>query len=91
VLQLVNELQERRHLRPAGIAPSMGSRGDAYDNAHAERWVGSARRECLDWMLIVSPRHLQAVLGEYCAHYNDERPHRSCGLRPNGDASARIG
>jgi Integrase core domain/Acyl-CoA dehydrogenase, C-terminal domain len=47
-----------------------------------ERWVGSARRECLDWMLIVSQRHLEAVLGEYCAHYNDERPHRSCGLRP---------
>jgi len=48
------------------------------------------RRECLDWMLIVSQRHLEAVLGEYCAHCNDERPHRSCGLRPNGDASARI-
>jgi len=44
--------------------------------------VGSARRECLDWMLIVSQRHLEAVLGEYCAHYNDERPHRSCDLRP---------
>ncbi len=26
--------------------------------------------------------HLQAVLDVYCAHYNDERPHRSCGLRP---------
>jgi putative transposase len=21
-------------------------------NAHAERWIGSCRRECLDWMLI---------------------------------------
>ena len=26
-------------------------------NAHAERWVGSCRRECLDWMLIVNQRH----------------------------------
>jgi len=59
-------------------------------NAHAERWVGSARRECLDWMLIVSPRHLEAVLGEYCEHYNDERPHRSCGLRPPASRSAPI-
>jgi hypothetical protein len=25
-------------------------------NAHAERWIGSARRECLDWMLIVNER-----------------------------------
>ena len=60
------------------LTPLMAPRA----NAHAERWVGSARRECLDWMLIVSQRHLEAVLGEYCAHYNDERPHRSCGLRP---------
>jgi len=51
-------------------------------NAHAERWVGSARRECLDWMLIVGQRHLRAVLVEYVAHYNEERPHQSCGLQP---------
>jgi len=51
-------------------------------NAHAERWVGSCRRECLDWMLIVNQRHLEAVLHEYCSHYNDERPHRSRNLRP---------
>ncbi len=51
-------------------------------NAHAERWVGSARRECLDWMLIVGQRHLRAVLDEYVAHYNEERPHQSCGLQP---------
>jgi putative transposase len=50
----------------------------------------TARRECLDWMLIVSQRHLEAVLGEYCAHYNDERPHRSCGLRPPASIGAPI-
>ena len=53
------------------LTPLMAPRA----NAHAERWVGSARRECLDWMLIVSQNHLETVLGEYCAHYNDERPH----------------
>ena len=37
-------------------------------NAHAERWVGCARRECLDWMHR-SQRHLEAVLSECCAHY----------------------
>jgi hypothetical protein len=36
-------------------------------NAHGERWAGSARHECRDWMLIVSQRHLEAVLSEYCA------------------------
>ncbi len=60
------------------LTPLMAPRA----NAHCERWIGSRRRQCLDWMLIVSERHLQAVLDVYSAHYNDERPHRSCGLRP---------
>jgi transposase InsO family protein len=51
-------------------------------NAHAERWIGSCRRECLDWMLIVNQRHLDTVLTEYCVHYNHDRPHRSRNLRP---------
>ena len=37
-------------------------------NAIAERWVGSARRECLDRMLITGERHLRLVLGEYADH-----------------------
>ena len=35
--------------------------------AHAERWVGSVRRECLDRILIVSRAHLERVLREYVA------------------------
>jgi hypothetical protein len=38
-------------------------------NAIAERWIASARRECLDRMLIISERHLRLVLGEYAGHY----------------------
>jgi transposase InsO family protein len=50
--------------------------------AHAERWVGSARRECLDRLLIIDRRHLQHVLGSYTRHYNEHRPHRAVGQRP---------
>jgi hypothetical protein len=28
-------------------------------NAHAERWIGSCRRECFDWMPIANERHLE--------------------------------
>lgn len=46
-------------------------------NARCERWTSSARRGCLDWLLIVSRRQLEAVLAEYVEHYNWFRPHRS--------------
>jgi transposase InsO family protein len=49
-------------------------------NAHAERWVRTARRECLDHLLILSRRHLDAVLAEFVEHYNRVRPHRALGL-----------
>ncbi len=59
-------------------APIAGPRA----KAHAERWVGSVRRECLDRILIVSRTHLEAVLREYVAYYNTHRPHRSLEQRP---------
>jgi transposase InsO family protein len=51
-------------------------------NAHAERFVLTARTEVTDWMLIFGERHLRTVLAEYEAHYNGRRPHRSRQLRP---------
>jgi hypothetical protein len=45
-------------------------------NAIAERLVGTIRRECLDRFLIFGRRHLEQVLAEYVAHYNEHRPHR---------------
>ncbi len=49
-------------------------------NAVCERWIGSVRREVLDWLLITGERHLRHVLREYVEHYNLARPHRSLGL-----------
>jgi putative transposase len=51
-------------------------------NAIAERWIASARRECLDRMLITGERHLRLVLGEYVEHFNSHRPHRTLRQRP---------
>jgi putative transposase len=38
-------------------------------NAFAERWVGTVRRDCLDWLLITSRRQLERVLRVYLDHY----------------------
>ena len=50
--------------------------------AHAERWVGSLRRECLDRLLIVGRRHLERVVAAYTSHDNEHRPHRSLRQQP---------
>jgi transposase InsO family protein len=55
-------------------------------NAHAERWVGSVRRECLDRLLIFSRRQLEHVLRVYTRHYNRHRPHRALALHPPEEA-----
>jgi len=58
-------------------------------NAFAERFVRTARTECLDWLLIVNGRHLERVLRVFVDHYNSHRPHRSLNLRPP-DASTHT-
>jgi putative transposase len=49
--------------------------------AHAERWVGSVRRACLDRLLIVGRCHLHHVLAAYTLHHNERRPDRALGQR----------
>ncbi|MBA3364179.1 MAG: transposase [Actinobacteria bacterium] len=51
-------------------------------NAIAERFVRTARSECLDWLLILNRRHLERVLRVFVHHYNSHRPHRSLNLTP---------
>ena len=51
-------------------------------NAIAERVIGTIRRDCLDHLIVLTERHLQRVLREYVAYYNDTRPHQSLGDQP---------
>ena len=48
-------------------------------NAVAERWVRSARSECLDHLIVFSEANLRRVLSAYVTYYNRWRPHRSLG------------
>ena len=50
-------------------------------NAHIDRQIGSGRRECFDWMLIVGRSHLERVLREWIGYDNLERPDRGLDLR----------
>jgi transposase InsO family protein len=51
-------------------------------NAIAERVVRTLRNDCLDHVIPLNEAHLHAVLTEYAAYYNSERPHRALALLP---------
>ena len=51
-------------------------------NCFAERYVGTARAELTDRILIFGDRHLRTVLARYGTHYNGRRPHRALRLLP---------
>jgi transposase InsO family protein len=48
-----------------------------WQNAYAERLVGSIRRECLDHVIVVNETGLVRVLSRYLAHYHHSRTHLS--------------
>ena len=60
-------------LRTAYRAPKM--------NALYERFLGSARRECLDHLLIVGEGHLRRALRAYVTYFNEQRPHQGIAQR----------
>ena len=48
-----------------------------WQNAYAERVIGSLRRECLDHVVVVGERHLLGILSKYVDYYNRTRTHLS--------------
>jgi transposase InsO family protein len=48
-------------------------------NSLCERVIGTARRECLDWLIPMSEAHLLAILKRWVRHYNGGRPHSALG------------
>jgi putative transposase len=70
-----------RAARDAGIAVSMGSRGDAYDNAVAETFFATLKRELVNRRTWPSRLELQSAVFEYIeAFYNRQRRHSTLGM-----------
>ena len=59
-----------------------------WQNAYAERLIGSIRRECFDHLIILNEDHLRRILREYIDYYNHVRPHQA--LERNSPASREI-
>jgi transposase InsO family protein len=55
-------------------------------NPICERFLGSARRECLDHVIILGEDHLRGVLKEYVSYFNISRPHQGIQQSIPGEA-----
>ena len=77
-----------RRLRTMGIRDRPISPRSPWQNAYAERLIGTLRRDCLDHVLIFGERHLRQILTLYSSYYNETRTHLSLG---QGCAAATSG
>ena len=62
-----------------GIKPIRTPRQSPKANAICERVIGTLRRECLDYVIPLSERHLQRIMKLWIAHYNQSPPHSAIG------------
>jgi transposase InsO family protein len=66
-----------RRLAAMGIRDHPTAARSPWQNGHAERLIGSIRRECLDHIVVFGEAHLRRVLAAYALYYNDLRTHLS--------------
>jgi putative transposase len=59
-------------------------------NAVCERMIGSARRECLDFIIPLDEKHVRRILKAWISHYNRGRPHSSLGPGIPQPMSAKV-
>jgi putative transposase len=77
--------------RDAGIARSMGSRGDCYDNAVAESFFATLKKELVHRRSWPTRRELASEVFEYIeAFYNRTRRHSTLGYRSPADYEDRT-
>jgi transposase InsO family protein len=66
-----------RRLSAMGIRDHPTAPRSPWQNGHAERLIGSLRRECLDHVVVFSEAHLRRILAAYTGYYNELRTHLS--------------
>ena len=66
-----------RRLAAMGIRDHPTAPRSPWQNGHAERLIGSIRRECLDHTVVFGEGHLRRILAAYTGYYNECRTHLS--------------
>jgi len=56
-----------------GIRDRPAAARSPWQNGHAERLIGSIRRDCLDHVVVFGEAHLHRILKNYASYYNQVR------------------
>jgi putative transposase len=67
----------RSRLKAMDITEVLSAPRSPWQNAYAERVIGSIRRECLNHVIVLSERHLRRLLSSYLEYYHHSRTHLS--------------
>ena len=69
----------KRRLRGLGIRDRPIAPASPWQNAYAERLIGSIRHECIDHVIILGEAHLRRIMSRYASYYSQARTHLALG------------
>ena len=67
----------RLRIQSLGIQEILTAPKSPWQNAYAERLIGSIRRECLNHYIVLNARPLKRTLASYFRYYHESRTHLS--------------
>ena len=90
--QVARNLNDARDGFLRGVQPLVLPTWSPNLNAFAERFVGSAKSECLELRIVpLGEGHLRAAVRAFVEHYHEERPHQGLGNELIAPKTAAIG
>ena len=58
-----------------GIKEVISAQKSPWQNPYVERLIGSVRKDCLDYVIVLNEKHLKRILTEYFEYYHFDRTH----------------
>jgi len=78
----------RDRVEHMGIEEIITARRSPWQNPYVERLIGSIRRECLNYVIVINERHLRRILSSYFEYYHEARTHLS--LNRNSPIARKV-
>jgi putative transposase len=83
--------QFRKFCARNGVCPSVGATGICFDNAVAESFFATIKKECFDGQIWLDPHAVRIAAFEYIeGYYNLRRPHSTIGYRTPQEHEAEF-